>query len=250
MKTLLKFILISFSLTLLLQNCNQKPKTEVEKVQVIYPQNVSKIIAKNIPKSMEFKGDFLDAQKWTDSLGENYLIVSRSKVLKGSTEFDENTQSVEMYAIQYVQKGNRIDKLWELTDFEKDCPFDLWMGTVGNGIWVYDLDSNGIAESILAYKKTCRSDVSPAQLKLIMHQGKTKMALRGSMLLTPLDATFNPNNFEPDLSKIPATKADDYMRLMGRYENANEFKNQPRVFLDSATALWKRLIQKDDFKQL
>jgi hypothetical protein len=51
---------------------------------------------------------------------------------------------------------------------------------------VEDLDQDGEAETTVIYTLTCRGDVSPAPAKLIMHEGKTKYAIRGeSAYATP-----------------------------------------------------------------
>ena len=55
-----------------------------------------------------------------------------------------------------------------------------WAGTERS---ITDLDSDGIAESTFLYKLSCRSDISPARLKLIMHKGAAKYAMRGTTKL-------------------------------------------------------------------
>ncbi len=45
---------------------------------------------------------------------------------------------------------------------------------------VTDVDADGVAEIAFLCKLSCRSDVSPARLKLIMYEGAQKYAIRGS----------------------------------------------------------------------
>ena len=49
---------------------------------------------------------------------------------------------------------------------------------IKNAAVVTDLDQDGIAETTVQYKLACRSDVSPALMKLVMHEGETKYAHR------------------------------------------------------------------------
>ena len=73
-----------------------------------------------------------------------------------------------------------MERWWTLTDFERDCRFDLYAGFLPDGLTITDLDGDGLAESTLLYTLSCRSDVSPARLKLILHEGKAKYAIRGT----------------------------------------------------------------------
>jgi hypothetical protein len=244
------FLFIFSAASLALFQCGNPKTVDSVAALTVYPKNLKALKQTELPESILFKGQFLEAKKWIDTNGENFLVVSNSGVKKGSTEFNTNTKSVEYYAVQYVQKEGKLTKLWDLFDFEKDCEFDLWIGTLG--VYVSDLDSNGTTETKIAYKKSCRSDVSPAQLRIMMYEGTSKMALRGLMLLKPIDSSFSLANFEPDLSKLPKSskdKSEDYERLFGRFENANDFADKPKIMLLNAIDVWKSLIQQDDFKQ-
>jgi hypothetical protein len=91
-----------------------------------------------------------------------------------------------------------------------------------NSLTITDLDGNGIAESTFLYKLGCRSDVSPDRLKLIMHEGKAKYALRGETLIP----TGDPNK------KLGGQKAID-----------PAFRRAPKVFLDHALLQWDALVE-------
>jgi len=250
------FLFKVFLVILVFSNCNRKAGDTDEGIEpnsLVYPTNLADITKDAIPKECQFKGKFLKAKSWIDTTGQNVLIISYSGVVKGSNEFNQNTQSSEYYAVQYIFIKNQYEKLWELSDFEKDCPFDLWIGTMPGGVFVTDLDSNGKTETTLAYKKGCRSDVSPSQLRIAMFEGVVKMGLEGSMLLTPADSAKFLASFEPDLSKIEIKNAkdpDNFLLEMGRYKNAKDFEKKPEKFLEFGRNKWLFFISRDDFKQL
>jgi hypothetical protein len=71
---------------------------------------------------------------------------------------------------------------------------------------ITDLDANGVSESSFLYKTSCRSDVSPARLTLVMHEGSQQFVMKGSTSLpgspggeATVDAAFDtaPPAFEP-----------------------------------------------------
>ena len=208
-----------------------------------------------IPKSIEIKGDLLIAKKWKDNNGENILILSRKGPLEENeyeVEFSGDERYAEFYGKQYLKKGNEFELLWDIYDFERHCPFDLWIGNLSNSTQITDLNNNGITETTIVYKLTCRSDISPSNMKLIMHENDTKMALRGTMILE-MDKSRISDNFEYDLSKVDTTGLSEYERIIelyGRYSNENDFKNKPSEFLNFAKESWKKLVAKDEFEQL
>jgi hypothetical protein len=208
----------------------------------------------DIPESIEIKGDLLIAKKWIDKNGENILVVSRKGPLEETeyeVEFSGDERYAELFGVQYLKEGDNYRILWDIYDFERHCPFDLWLGLLPNSTRITDLDSNGITETTLIYKQTCRSDVSPSNMKLIMHENDTKMGLRGLMILE-MDKGRIDENFEPDLSKVDTSGLRDmdlYIELYGRYNNENDFKDKPKEFLEYAKSLWLDFVDKDEFLQ-
>jgi hypothetical protein len=112
-----------------------------------------------------------------------------------------------LYAYHYVKKDHSVSLLWRLTDAQRHCPFDLNVGFLYGSLSITDVDSDGIGESTVVYKLSARRDLSPARLKLIMHEEATKYAIRGTTKL--------PNGYgggemvvDPALDKAhPALKA-------------------------------------------
>ena len=121
-----------------------------------------------------------------------------------------------MYGYHYVSSGGSFSLLWKINDFINDCMFDLTLDFIPGSLSITDLNNNGIAESTFLYKMACRSDVSPSELKLMMHENDNKYALRGNMLVKVQGFTGG-----------------------GSYKVDKAFDSAPDGFLDYAKSQWK-----------
>ncbi|MEM8888508.1 MAG: hypothetical protein AAGD28_11050 [Bacteroidota bacterium] len=233
---------------------NQEAEPLKEEVPSPLELIVTDLNQADIPSSIELKGKFMEAKSWTDKNGENLLIVSRKGPIKkeAEDEYGEVLYSVELFGEQYTKKGSNYMLLWDIYDFVRDCMSDMWLGLLPNSTQVTDWDRDGITETSLIYKLSCRSDVSPSDMKILIHENEVKMGLRGTMILE-MDKENMGTDFEPDASKIDLSdkpEIDQYMGLMGRYKNEDDFKDQPIVFLENARKLWMEFVDKDEFLQL
>ncbi len=143
----------------------------------------------------QLTGTAVDGMRWKDVLGENLLIVSQTGAIPSKKKDEEDRRDAELYAYHFIRKGGAWRLLWKVQDFERDCPFDLYAGLLPGSLALTDLDRDGTAETSFLYKLTCRSDVSPSVLKLIMHEGDKKLALRGNTVVPPES---NDDNMKPD----------------------------------------------------
>lgn len=141
---------------------------------------------KALPVGIQTQGKVVAGARWRDRLGENLLVAtqtgakaSRSAGCGADADADPCFDA-EVYAYHYLVRPGGVERLWTLTDFERDCPFDLYAGFIPDGLTITDLNGDGVAESTLLYKLSCRSDVSPARLKLILHEDRDKYAIRGT----------------------------------------------------------------------
>lgn len=135
---------------------------------------------------IQLQGQIVSGARWRDRNGENLLLLTQTGKIPQRAEcgkYELCYYDAEAYAYHYVVRADGATLLWKLTDFQRDCPFDLYAGFILESVTVTDLDSDGEAESTFLYKLSCRSDVSPADLKLIMHEGKDKFAIRGTTKL-------------------------------------------------------------------
>lgn len=205
------------------------------------PQVLSKT---ELPASIKFKGVFHEGFSWSDKLGENILFTSLVPVYTSDakrSDDGEAERSAELYAFHFIKKDTAWKLLWKLTDAEKDCLFDVTCSFLDQSTTITDLDHNGIAETKIQYKLACRSDVSPAYMKLVMHEDSTKYILRGSMWIKASDTDqFFVTEKDADLEKLPK-KNDEYEQLLqtfGRYETEREFSTAPPAFLEYARKQW------------
>ncbi len=177
-----------------------------------------------LPPEVKFKGRFVTGVHWLDNLGENIIILSKFGPFPSKSDrsmLDEEVMDAELHAYHYLKAKGKFALLWQTFDFVRGCPFDLDLNFLPKSLTITDLDKNGIAESTFLYKLACRSDVSPAVLKLIMHEGQKKYAIRGDTVVT-----VGPGE------KMGGTKKID-----------PAFAKAPKVFQDFAVKRWQALVE-------
>jgi hypothetical protein len=173
----------------------------------------------DLPSEIKYTGSIVTGKRWTDRNGENILILTKTEIKskKGKQpDFEEYVREGELYGYHYVSTGGSYTLLWKVNDFIKDCDFDLTLEFIPSSLSITDLNENGIAESTFLYKMACRSDVSPSDLKLIMHEGESKYALRGEMLASVDGHTYG-----------------------GSYKADKSYDDAPDGFLEFAKSQWK-----------
>lgn len=200
--------------------------------------NVTKL--KVVDKKLRYRGKLYEALQWKDKLGENVLITSVLGPYKGKSMDMSETQTIELFAVHYVKTDTGYKALWRLNDIQKDCELDIAGFFIPKATTVTDLDKDGIAETKVQYGLSCRGDVSPSYVKLIIHEEADKYALRGQRWVwigEEADTTFKVTDKNANLEKFPV-KNDDYTWEMGRYENEKEFAKAPEAFLLFARREW------------
>ena len=131
--------------------------------------------------------------------------------------------------------------MWQLDDAEKSCPFDITCGFIPGSATVTDLDKDGMADVKVQYSLACRSDVSPATMKLNIHEGNEEYLLKGFMWLpySP-DFLYTVTEKDVNLESSPKLKeeSDEMLRTFGRYESEKGFDKAPPEFLTFARSEW------------
>jgi hypothetical protein len=122
------------------------------------------------------------AARWTDKLGANLLVLTETARVgpaSGGTK--------RLHGYHFVRPAGVTaaawKPLWRINDGVFACEFDLTLAVRPASLTITDLDQDGTAETAFAYVASCRSDVSPDDLKVLMHEGPTKYALRGTTRL-------------------------------------------------------------------
>lgn len=197
----------------------------------------------DLPPSIKVSGKLIEAWQWTDKSGENILITSFVEPYddKEKNEYDEEGKTSILYAVHYVKKEDNYELLWKNEDVEKSCPFDMTCEYLKGSTTITDLDNNGVAETTIQYKLACRSDVSPAEMKLIMHEGTVSYSLKGICWVKVYEKDrFAITEKDVNLETLPGYKKteDEYLKTFGRYQSEKGFDGAPPEFLDHARRQW------------
>jgi len=165
----------------------------------------------SVPKNIQYNGNIIQAVRWTDSTGDNIVILTET----GKTQSKNNEGSdAALYAYHFLVSGDSIRQTWRVYDYVKECPVDMFLYFVDKAFAVTDLNKDGKAEVWIMYKVSCQGDVSPVPMKIIMYQDDKKFAVRGT------------------------TKVDENMG--GKFTFDGAFKKGPIEFRQYAEKIWKQ----------
>ena len=155
---------------------------------------VIKLEKNAIPKSINYLGKIIDAVKYSDTEGEQIVITTQT----GLIDTKDGNRSADLYAYHYLVSGDSFKLTWQLHDFVKDCPVDITASFIPNTFKITDLDKDGKAEVWLMYKTVCHGDVSPSEMKVIMHEGNKKFAMRGTNKVKVSDNKYDGGQYTFD----------------------------------------------------
>ncbi|MDF7814529.1 hypothetical protein [Hymenobacter sp. YC55] len=215
---------------------------------------VRSVLNQKIPAEIQLPaGKLVEAKKWTDANGQNLLFVVRTPERPEplSAEGMEAGRRAELYVRQYTSRNSRYQELWRLQDAVENCIVDITLATLPGSTTITDLDNDGHTETTILYRLACRGDVSPANLKLIMREGKAKYALRGEMIQLLNHGTKEEQKRaanKPLCCADGVKPTDDYSQLEGLYQNEKEFATAPPAFLAYARQQWRRWRASDRFE--
>ncbi|HMT10401.1 MAG TPA: hypothetical protein PKA39_02120 [Ignavibacteria bacterium] len=161
------------------QDPNSKTSTNPDSSQKNMSPEIKNISYEpgKLPASVKYDGKIVGGARWEDKNGQNVLIVCETE-----EKTTGDNRSKELFAYQYILNGEDAKQLWKVNDFIKDCPVDVMLSLIPKSITVTDINKDGIAENTFLYRMSCKGDVSPDDMKLIMHEGENKYAIRGSMI--------------------------------------------------------------------
>ncbi len=208
-----------------------------------------------VPEGVEVRGKQVAAYTWDDRQGKNLLVLAEQV----SEREDDGSQSAFVYAAQYLIDGNRPKRVWMLYDDVQHCEFDASLRFDMAATQVTDLTGDGLTQATVGYSRTCTSDVSPNEFKLIMHAGKSEKyrlrgldrygaawwdeeagALRGMPL--PKDCSVAGQQALVSQYKEQGTE----LPLPGCYSDERDFADAPAPYLGFMRASWFALMQKQD----
>jgi hypothetical protein len=171
-----------------------------------------------IPAEAAYTGNLVAARSWTDALGENLLILSLTDELPSRGEYGRD---IETYGYHYLRREGGYALLWRTTDFVRKCDLDMTLKVGPRTVAITDLDADGTAETTFMYIMGCYGGVDPLTMKLLMHEGATKYAIRGSTDLSV--ELHSPDyasemNIDPSLRDGPAAFREFAVRHWNRFK--------------------------------
>jgi len=179
---------------------------------------VTKLDKNSIPKNIQYGGNIVHGARWTDSTGDNIVILTATDRTQSKNAPDNGYSDGALYAYHYLVSGDSVKQSWKVYDYIKECPVDMFLFFIDNSFAVTDLNKDGKAEVWIMYKNSCQGDVSPVPMKIIMYQDNKKFAIRGT-------------------TKVQAS-ATEYMG--GDFTFDDAFKKAPAAFRQYAEKLWKQ----------
>jgi hypothetical protein len=186
---------------------------------IAFGQVKTQVIKSALPKTIRYLGKPVQTIKYQDNTGTYLALTTKTgeQPQKGDDEFKQ----AHLYAYVYqMNTSGTPTLLWQLQDMVTDCNLDIVADFVPGSLTITDLDKNGKAEVWVAYRLSCKGDVSPNDLKIIMHEGTTKYAKRG-------------------VGKI---KVGGKLQPDGGEITSDEFKKAPVLFKQQADQLWKKYV--------
>ncbi len=236
-------IILPAALCLLLTHCRSSGDKIIDiPVDSTYAlTEVSDLPATAIPAGLNITGDVQQVKKWTDLLGENWLITSYTAPYDDMHPDGEEAQTAAVHAWHYTGTDTGYMLTWTVSDQVKQCPFDITASFLPGSITITDLDRDNISEIKLQYATACRSDVSPADMTLLLYEQEEKYSLRGTRWMATVPGQrFTVTEKDVNLADLPVQQ-DEYEQIMqafGRYKSETDFKEAPPAFLLFARQEW------------
>ncbi len=169
-----------------------------------------RLSAREVPAGVAMRGTVEAGRRWRDENGENVLLLTRTpEMWSGSFERGDRVRGREIHAYHYVRAGTGYRLLWHTTDFVRDCDVDITLAYAPGSLRITDVDADGVAETSFVYALGCHGGVDAATLKLILHEGAAKYAIRGTADLRDLAPDYPTPEMRSDaaLARIPALRA-------------------------------------------
>jgi hypothetical protein len=140
---------------------------------------VRTLAAREVPAGLGVAGPVEAARRWTDRGGDNLLVLTRTPETPSVDAEGNPARSREIRAYHFVRRGSGYRLLWRTLDYVRDCDLDIVLDFAPGSLRVTDVDRDGVAETSYLYTLACRGGVDPPGMKLILHEGAAKYAVRG-----------------------------------------------------------------------
>ena len=151
----------------------------------------------------KLKGSLKGKFAFTDRVGPHFLVLTRQAMTLAN-----GMDNVSIQASQFLLSGSIWKQEWVINDNLSCQGLDLEADFIYSLTTFSDIDSNGLAESTVAYHLSCEGGIEPKPTKAILRQGTAKYAVRGESLIkiegaAPYGGTFTADS---SLEAKPAIK--------------------------------------------
>src|SRR5690606_4372149 len=119
------------------------------------------LYGQNLPPFTSLDSDTLT---WKDSQGIHLLLLEQSDVV---TDEENGFSSQTIQATHWLKKDKGLQKTWSFQDGIKDCPVDIEAKFLAAPQFS-DLDNDGLFEIWFIIQKSCKGDVSPSLIEVVM----------------------------------------------------------------------------------
>jgi hypothetical protein len=158
-------------------------------------------------RGVTVKGKPVRAVVFDDANGRNLVVLSRTEGRGAPLPDEPYTRTARIYADHFATRNGHTRKLRAVRDGVINCWADLTAELQRATPKVTDLDGDRVGEVLFAYQLACRSDASPAELKLLMLENGRKYIVRGetwSFANAPGQPRLKFGKPEPAWSRWPA----------------------------------------------
>ena len=162
-----------------------------------------------LPSNIEYKGKYIDAIKYEDKNGTNYVIISEIK----NGQYGKEGYTDVLFGCGFSGNGQTFKKLWEIQE-ASDIVSE--MEYIKGSLKFDDIDNDGVFENIFLYKKS-GDGAGAIPLKLMLHSGSRKYPIRGE--------------YCPEKEVC-----GDYSKM----SIGDEFSNAPLAFKSYSTDYWNK----------
>ncbi len=173
----MKHCLVLLPFLILVAFCNKPQPVLNEKAAPFF--TVLKFDKKEQLFKDSIKGSIVNGLSWRDAKGEHRALFTSIPAQMNAG----GLQSAAIYAYCFSKNTTAWKKTWEVKDRIDACEVDATCEFLPNSFTITDNDRNDVGEVTFLYKLSCKGDVSPDDKKLIMYEGTTKYAIRGTTIL-------------------------------------------------------------------
>ncbi len=80
---------------------------------------LTKLKSADIPSNLKYEGKIINAVKWEDSLGLNYVITTETGKIYNKSKDEGDKFDASLYAYHYIAKADSTKLIWKIYDYNK-----------------------------------------------------------------------------------------------------------------------------------